>query len=313
METQSAYQPKIAAQHERVRIDLLEAKNNQEKYLNKPLNNKFKKHLSVCLLASATLFAGVFPASAQTLQAPSLGAAAGFAVLGSTNVTCTAGAVVGDIGVAPGSAVPFTDTGCTIAGATPPATDAAAAQAHTDFLSAYAAMRMQSGSCTSISGTLAGSNLAPGVYCVDAVAKTGLLTLTGPSNGVWIFLVDGALTGTDFSVAMAGGAQPCNVFWAPSGAATLTTSALKGNILAGDAAIGSITLTGGTLAGQALANVAVTMTGASVIGCNALSTSPSTTPSCEGKRHHHKNAHGEDASESDHEHEDGFSQKSDDE
>ena len=42
----------------------------------------------------------------------------------------------------------------------------------------------------------------PGVYCVDAVAKTGTLTLdaNGDANAVWIFLVDGALTGTNFNV-----------------------------------------------------------------------------------------------------------------
>ena len=245
--------------------------------------NDLQRYLSTFLLATAALLGGASPAWAQ---AP-LGAASGFAVLGGTNVTCTAGSVVGDVGVSPGSAVPFTNTGCTITGGTPPATGAGAVQARVDFLSAYAALQLQSTSCTSISGTLAGSDLAPGVYCVDTVAKTGLLTLTGPSDGVWVFLVDGALTGTDFSVVMAGGGQPCNVFWAPSGAATMTTSALKGNILAGDSTIGSITLTGGTLAGRALANVAVTMTGASVIGCDALSGSPS----CKGKKHHKDKEH----------------------
>lgn len=241
--------------------------------------NDLQKYLSACLLATVALLGGASPAWAQV----SLGAASEFAVLGGTNVTCTNGSVVtGDVGVSPGSAVPFTNTGCTIAGATPPETDAAAADARTDFLSAYAALQLQSTSCTAVWGDLAGQNLAPGVYCLDAVAKAGTLTLTGPSDGVWIFLVYGALTGTDFSVVMDGGGQPCNVFWAPSAAATMTTSAFKGNILAGDTIGGSITLTGGTLAGRALANVAVTMTGASVIGCDALSDSPS----CKGKKHH---------------------------
>ena len=226
-----------------------------------------QKYLSACLLATAALLGSTAPAWAQT----PLGAAAGFSVLGGTNVTCTASVVTGDVGVSPGSAVPFTSTGCTIAGATPPATNRVAAQARNDFLSAYTALGLQSPTCTTISGTLAGGNLAPGVYCVDTLAKTGLLTLTGPANGVWVFLVDGALTGTDFSVVMEGGGQPCNVSWVTRGAATLTNSAFKGNILAGDSAIGSITLTGGTLAGRALANVAVTMTNTSVIGCAALS------------------------------------------
>ena len=103
-------------------------------------------------------------------------------------------------------------------GITASATNAAAAQARTDFLSAYAALEAEATNraCTQVDGSLAAQNLAPGVYCTDAVAKTGVLTLNGPSNGVWIFLVDGALTGTNFTVVMAGGGQPCNVYWTPS-------------------------------------------------------------------------------------------------
>ena len=51
----------------------------------------------------------------------SLGSVSEFSVLGGTNVTCTAGSIGGDVGVSPGSAVPFTNTGCVIPGATPPA------------------------------------------------------------------------------------------------------------------------------------------------------------------------------------------------
>jgi hypothetical protein len=225
--------------------------------------NSCPKFLSACLLALLTQ-------AAFAQSAPTLGAAAAFEVLGGTNVTCTDGSVVaGDVGVSPGGAVPFTNTGCTFTGRTPPATNAAAALARPAFLSAYAAL--QARPCTQmVPGTLATQNLAPGVYCLDAVAKAGTLTLTGPSNGVWIFRVDGALTGTNFSVVMAGGGQPCNVYWAPSAAATMTDSAFKGNLLAGDAGLGSITLTRGSLAGRVLANIAVTMTGTSIIGCGAL-------------------------------------------
>lgn len=250
--------------------------------------NSRQKYFATCLVATAALFGSITPSFATgtpTPGTPAAGTMSEFAVLGGTNITCTAGTVVGSVGVAPGGAVPFTNTGCTITGAMPPATDAAAVQARTEFLAAYAALRVQAQSCTWVMGTLAGANLAPGVYCLDAVAKTGLLTLTGPADGVWTFLVDGALTGTDFAVAMAGGAQACNVSWAPSAATTLTTSSLKGNILAGDATLGSITLTGGTLAGRALANVGVTMTGTSVIGCAALA--PTSPTACPVKRHRH--------------------------
>jgi hypothetical protein len=217
-------------------------------------------------------------------------------------VTCTTSSVViGDVGVFPGTA--FTNTICMVAGRTPPATRAAAEQARTDFLNAYAGFR-QFTSCTQILGNLAGETLGPGVYCLDDAAKAGTLTLTGPANGVWIFLVDGAtgaLTGTNFSVVMEGGGQPCNVFWAPRAAATMTNSAFKGNILAGNAIDGSITLTGGTLAGRVLANVAVTMTDASLIGCGASGALLSL--SCKGKdrhkRHHDKNGHDRDGDDDD--------------
>ena len=226
-----------------------------------------QKYLSTCLVATAALIGGVSSASAQV----PLGAAAPFTVLGGTAVTCTGGAVVGEVGISPGITASYTNTGCAVKGSAPPATNAAAVEAREDFLSAYAALELKAASwaCTQVSGNLAGENLAPGDYCLDGVAKTGVLTLNGPSTAVWTFFVAGALTGTDFSVQMAGGGQPCNVYWVPSVAATMTTSTLMGNILAGDTAGGSITLTGGALTGRVLANVAVTTTGTSIVGCQA--------------------------------------------
>lgn len=218
-----------------------------------------QKYVSTSLLATAALLGGTSPAWAQA----SLGTASGFSVLAGTAVTCTSSAVSGDVGVTPGTA--FTNTGCTFAGATPPASTAAAVDARAAFLAAYAALQAQSRACTQTLSGFDGLNLPPGVYCVDAVAKTGLLTLTGPADGIWTFLVTGALTGTNLSVVMAGGGLPSNVFWAPTAAVTMTTSTLVGNILAGDLTGGSITLTGGTLNGRALASVAVTMTGVGVI------------------------------------------------
>ena len=230
--------------------------------------NNHQKYYSTCLLAAAALIGGISSASAQ---APALGAAAQFAVLGGKAVTCTGGAVVGDIGLSPGITAAYTNTGCAVAGATPPATNAAAVAARADFISAYDALELQAThrACTDVAGNLAAKNLAPGPYCLDATAKTGVLTLTGPSSAVWTFYASGALTGTNFSVVMAGGGQPCNVYWVPKVAATMTTSTLKGNFLAGNAVGGSITLTGGALTGRILANVAATTTGTSVVGCHA--------------------------------------------
>jgi hypothetical protein len=66
--------------------------------------------------------------------APDLGAAASFAVLAGTAVTCTDSTVNGDVGTYPGTAV--TRTNCMITGRIHPG-DAAAAAASRDFLNAY--------------------------------------------------------------------------------------------------------------------------------------------------------------------------------
>jgi hypothetical protein len=142
----------------------------------------------------------------------------------------------------------------------------------TDFNTAYAAYAAIPCDQT-LTGTLAGVTLTPGVYCFDAAATlTGTLTLKGPSNATWIFKIGtsgtGALTGTNFSVVMAGGATaPCNVNWWVAQAATMTTSNFIGTILAGAA----ITLTGGTFSGNALAGDAVTITGTTLVGCAGTS------------------------------------------
>src|ERR1700688_1946629 len=194
------------------------------------MNNRQKSLFTSVLTTAALLVGGV---SSAAVQVPA-GALTNFAALGGTGVTCTGGSVVGNVGISPGVTAAYTNTTCVVAGGTPPATNQAAAQARADLAGAYAAFRSMSGSCTAVTGSLATKNLAPGVYCVDASAKTGMLTLTGPSTGVWVFLPTGALTDTNCSVEMAGGAEPCNVFWAPRLAATVTNSALKGSILAGD-------------------------------------------------------------------------------
>jgi hypothetical protein len=263
--------------------------NDQKKYVQ-------KKYVFRCLFASATL---LFAASFQPAwaQAPALGAASSFSVLGGANgtknVTCTApGVITGDVGVFPGGT--FTNTtGCIIASGSLPATDAAAALALAPFLNAYA--DLQSRPCTHMlpaTLTPAPGPLAPGVYCFDApgVAFTNTtLTLDGSSdaNGVWIFQVGAALTGTSFSVVMTNSGQACNVFWAVGAAVTLTTSVFQGNILAGDPINGSISSTDGSLVGRAFANVAVTLTRPNLHGTCAL------LAQAGGSCCHHKDCDGE--------------------
>jgi len=200
------------------------------------------------------------------------GGSSSFAVLANAAVTCTGGTIAGDVGTfltAPPGAITLTE-GCLVSGAQDIGGSAAVA-AYNDFLDQYAALAPQPGDiCPLITGTLAGQSLAPGVYCVSSEAKTGVLTLSGNANSTWLIKVpSGALTGTSFSVVLAGGAQACNVTWWVDAAATMTDSDLKGNVLAGAA----ITVTRGTFAGNAWAGAAgvgdVTFTQAAVVGCDS--------------------------------------------
>jgi hypothetical protein len=129
--------------------------------------------------------------------------------------------------------------------------------------------------CTMLTGTLAGVILAPGVYCFDAAATvTGVLTLDGPADGIWVLKIGtsgtGALTGSSFSVVMAGGGQPGNVTWWVAQGATMTDSRFIGTILGG----ADITLTRGTFDGNLRAKADVTITGTAVTAVTAVTESP---------------------------------------
>ena len=182
-------------------------------------------------------------------------------------VTCTDSTILGDVGSS-GAPASIVQTSCAITGAiiAPVSSqDVAGFYGQHDALAAVPCDQV-------LTGTLAGRTLSPGVYCFDAAATlTGTLTLSGPSNGTWLFKVGtggtGALTGTNFSVVMAGGANDCNVTWWVAEAATMTTSSFIGTINAGAA----ITVTGGSFYGNALAKAAVTLTGSSLTGCAASS------------------------------------------
>jgi Ice-binding-like len=157
-------------------------------------------------------------------QAPSLGAAASFAVLGGTNVTCTApGVITGDVGVSPGAAAPFTNTGCAFAG-TGHVSDPAAFNARADFLNAYTVLKdnLLTPCTQTISSAAFTSNvpalgpLPPGVYCFPAAVTftDTTLTLDGSTNpnGIWIFKVAAALTASGFQMVMANGGRHATCF-----------------------------------------------------------------------------------------------------
>lgn len=242
-----------------------------------------KKHLPMRLFATAALLVGASPAFAA--GALSAGTASNFAVLsaapgGAGVVTCTNSTIIGDVGSS-GLPASVVQTACPITGAiiAPVST-----QVLTDFNTAYNALADQP--CdTFLTGTLANVTLTPGVYCFAAAAtQTGTLTLNGGSNDTWLFKVGtsgtGALTGTDFSVVMAGGGQACNVTWWVAQAATLTTSDFKGTILAGAAITGTGVAPTSPFEGRALAKAAVTLTNVAFAGCTGGSIGGTAKPKC---------------------------------
>ncbi len=220
--------------------------------------------LFLAAIAGLTALGGT--SSAFAYSAPNLRSTASFAVLSTEAgtrgaVTCTDSSVVGTIGSS-GARPAVVSTRCSISGAI---VAPVVPRVLKDYSLAYE--EINANTCQHIlSGTQAGAILAPGVYCFDAAAAlTGTMTLNGPVAGVWIFLVNGDLTGDNFTVTMAGKGKACNVYWSPSGATTMTTSNAKGTILAGQA----ITLTGGSFDGRAFAGKAVTLTNIAATGCSA--------------------------------------------
>ncbi len=178
-----------------------------------------------------SLVAIALNASVEQSQ-PSIDLVSDFGVLAGTAVTCTNSTVNGDLGVWPGTAI----TQNRLCRNRDGSHGRCSCQASVDGLHQHWNSLSLLNSCDpahTLTGTLGGVVLTPGVYCVSAVAKTGQLILNaqGDTNAEWLFLVDGALTGTNFGVVMHGGGNPCNVTWWTKAAATLTSSNLRGNVL----------------------------------------------------------------------------------
>ena len=101
-----------------------------------------------------------------------------------------------------------------------------------------------------------------------AYAQYGQVVID-PGWGFRLLTMVSLTTGTGATVAFAGGASPCNVYWQVGSSATIQTgNNFAGNIMA----LASITLNGGNLAGRALArNGTVTISAKETIisGCSS--------------------------------------------
>ena len=173
-----------------------------------------------------------------TLVAPTLGTAKTFAVLAGSTITNTGAttAIVGDVGVSPGTAITGLPAG-QVTG-TIHAGDAVAAQAEADLTIAFNNLAGRPCQHPMTGVDLGGQTLPPGVYCfaVAAAQSTGPLTLDGRGdpNAVWIFQIASTLTvSTNLSTTMIGSGNACNVYWQVGSSATINVDAqFKGNILA---------------------------------------------------------------------------------
>ena len=237
---------------------------------------------SLALLFSAAI--GLFASSAIAQVAPPLGQAASFSVLAGSAVSNTgATAVVGDLGVSPGSAVTGFPPG-SVTGGTIHSNDAVAQGAQNDATTAYNMLAGEASDTDLTGQDLGGMTLISGVYTFSSSAQlTGTLTLDaqGDPDAVFVFQIGSSLTtASNASVVVINGGTDCNVFWQVGSSATLgTTTAFVGNILA----LTSITLTtGASVSGRLLArNGAVTMdsNGVTVCGaCGAITLAPAALP-----------------------------------
>jgi uncharacterized protein with beta-barrel porin domain len=197
-------------------------------------------------------------------QAPNLGTAANFAVLGGSTVTNTGiTTLTGSLGVSPGNAVTGFPPGSVVTPGGIFIADAVAVQAQIDLATGYNQAASRPATADLTGQNLGGRTLTPGVYNFASTAQlNGMLTLNalGNPNSVFIFNIGTTLTtGSASSVALIGGGLGSNVYWRVGSSATLgTTTSFVGDILA----LASITLdTGANITcGSALArNGAVTL------------------------------------------------------
>lgn len=262
----------------------------------------------VVVVSSMALFtlgvvAGTVADASPLATAPTLGAAAPFAVLAHTTVTNTGTTVVsGDLGVYPTQAVTgfVTSTtkgaGTVVTGQQYRGTTTVAKPAQADLSVAYTEAKAAPATATNtVTGkNLSGMKLDAGVYTsTSGLALTGTLTLTGTPSSVFIFqAVTTLITGTGSSIVLDGGVQACNIFWQVGSSATLKTgSKFFGTVMAYATASlqKTVTVTGRILvktgAVTLLTDHVTESACAQTTTTTTPTTSPATTPTTVGTTH----------------------------
>lgn len=201
-------------------------------------------------LLTLTVFAALLCAPSPG-QATILGTADTFTVLAGSTVTNTGTTTIqGNVGVSPGSAVTGFPPGIVTPPGTIHATDAVAAQAQSDNITAYNGLAGMPYNFNLTGQDLGGLILTSGVYHFDDSAQlTGTLTLDaqGANNAFWVFQIGSTLTTASSSAISfinpgSNNGSDAGLYWQVGSSATLgTTTAFEGNLLA----LTSITLTTG--------------------------------------------------------------------
>lgn len=211
--------------------------------------NKLKLLTVSIMMVIALSFQGTSSkVSAEPLaaaEAPGLGAARTFSVLGFSEVTNTnATSLSGDLGVWSGSLI--SGLADISVGGDVHQTDSVAQQAQAD---ASAAFDFLAGQPTSGSlGALDSLIVGPGVYDMGSgMLSGGVLTLSG--EGVYIFRTSSDLTSSG-SITLTNGARACDVYWRVASQANLLGGSFVGTIIAGS---GIVFGSGVNLDGRALA------------------------------------------------------------
>lgn len=170
-----------------------------------------------------------------------LAGATSYGVLAATAVTSTGpSSITGDLGVSPQTAI----TGFPPGGfsGTRHEADAHSGLAQDGVAAAYTVASSLTPSNATPLGDLVGLTLTPGVYSGGELSLSGVLTLNGDANAVWVFQAASTLVTAGASeVRLTGGATSCNVFWRVGSSATLGGgSDFVGTILA-DVSITAVT------------------------------------------------------------------------